>query len=201
MIGVGSESYEYDALGRLVSADDDVHEPLGFVYDGLSRLVSETNHGTTVQYTYDANNNRISLSASGVAQEFSYDALDRLTQAHHNDTRIATYEYTGLEHRTTIHGNDRTTTMTYDPRMRLRTLIHGGDGFDAQLGQYTYTYDPVGNIIGDGQQIYRYDSLDRLTHESYLQQTQRNGTQSTRFHAYVYDPMGNRIQRKSHIEF
>ena len=57
-------------------------------------------------------------------------------------------------------GNGVNTNYAYDGLLRLSGLNHtSGSG---TLASRSYGYDPVGNILSDGQRSYGYDTIDRL---------------------------------------
>ena len=108
-----------------------------YVYDALSRLVSETitDGGTvrTIAYTYDANGNRLSRNDSGGENTaYAYDENDRMTAA-------------------------GTRTLAYDANGRLTSETGPGVA-------RAYAWDAFGRLAGvqDGatEVLYAYDPLD-----------------------------------------
>jgi RHS repeat-associated protein len=81
-------SYQYDALGNLLSVSQGSLNPRTFVYDSLSHLTSSVNpESGTMSYTYDANGNMVLSKGPAPNQTnpavtggngYSYDALNRL---------------------------------------------------------------------------------------------------------------------------
>ena len=94
-------NYTYNALGDLVlviqhGTSTDTARQRSFTYDSLSRLITATNpEAGTLSYSYDANGNVSSKTApqpgapAGSTQtlttNFSYDALNRLTDKYFSD--------------------------------------------------------------------------------------------------------------------
>lgn len=96
-------SYQYDALGNLLSVSQGGLNPRAFVYDSLSRLTSSTNpESGTSTYTYDANSNLTSKTAPKpnqtsssvtVATTNQYDSLNRITSKSYNDGATPTANF------------------------------------------------------------------------------------------------------------
>jgi YD repeat-containing protein len=106
--------------------------------------------------------------SSGALQRtirYAYDGLLRLTGAQESGstTNQYSYAYDLAGNRTGVTVNGVTTTYGYDEANQV-------------LG---WTYDQVGNLLGDGVTTYTYDALHRLT------ETQRAG--SSQFYRYMGD--------------
>ena len=84
--GTSTESFGYDANGDVtsdvVARGADVGKSETYLYDALGRLYQKGgNHGQTLTYGYDGNGNVISLAnAAGHTASYQYDALNRLTK-------------------------------------------------------------------------------------------------------------------------
>jgi YD repeat-containing protein len=190
---VTSESYVYDALGRLTSGTNSISwntlSTLTFTYDTFSRLTSETSLSfvsnqtgstKTITYTYDNNSNITSLThPDGQIQTYTYDALNRNTTIGYSWQTIATYTYSGLTLTSLGYLNGRITNYTYDTLQRL-SGISGWAG----ITPYNYTYDDSSLITADGTKSYTYDNLKRLISAT--------PTASGTVEAYTYDKTGNR---------
>ncbi len=74
-----SLDYTLDAVGNPTQVVDSRLGTTGYVYDGLDRLVSETNASGTISYTFDPGGNRLTKSVGAVVTNYSYDAADQLT--------------------------------------------------------------------------------------------------------------------------
>ena len=143
--------YGYDALGNLASVNQGGLQR-SFVYDSLSRVVSASNpeSGTVCYATYsggacqnqggyDANGNLITKTdARGVTINYSYDALDRLTQKAYSGTTIS-YVYDATSPPCTIPGS-----FSYGgyPKPR-RTAMCDAAGNEA------WNYDQMGRALID----------------------------------------------------
>ena len=141
-------SLDYDALGRLTAFKDG---PTGTVIDGYSydatgnRLSAKVNTSTQ-SYTYPTTNHRLSavagaartydaigntLSIGATAQEFSYDATGRMSQAKRAGTVVMKYGYNGRGEQ--VRRVDKTNTYTlYD-----------------ESGHWLGNYDANGTSAGD----------------------------------------------------
>ncbi len=179
VVGTTSETYSYDPLGRVISANDSGSGRLDFAYDSQGHLVSETGSGTSVGYAYDPDGNLAKIVYPDLReQSYAYDALNRNTTIVFCGGTIATYAYTGILNTGVTYGNGKTMTQTFDGLNRLKTLNNG-------VNSYSYAYDGVGNMLSDGQKNYGYDSIYRLT--------QANDSMSgTVLENFAYDKAGNR---------
>jgi RHS repeat-associated protein len=167
-------SYQYDALGNLLSVSQGSLNPRTFVYDSLSRLTSSTNpESGTMSYTYDKNGN-MTLSTGPAPNQtnpavtggngYSYDALNRLYFM--NSTNNSLESNMWLYYDQSGHGNSigrltekgvfdlpvnnwfSNSTFTYDPMGRVTTLSECTTQ-NCPGGYYwslTYGYDFLGDV-------------------------------------------------------
>ncbi len=160
----------------------------------LTKLIDGLNHtvfDASASGNYDANNNLVqSADANGIAQQNSYDALNRLVKA------VANYNGTDTATKNT------TTQSAYDALDRLTQVIdpsnlattYGYDGLSnatslqsPDTGTSSTTYDAAGNVLThtDAKGIVStsiYDALNRLTGTSYSDSAQTNDNAT-----YAYD--------------
>ena len=88
---------------------------------------------------------------------YTYDVLGQLIQ---ENNHIYTYDRAG--NRTSVQTDDRREIYSYDRgRLRNRTVERQQDPAGSQT--YTYRYDAQGNTLGDGENTYLYDCLNRIT--------------------------------------
>ena len=193
--------FTYIATGQRASMSD----PSGFTtysYDLRDRLLSKATPQGTLTYTYDFQGNLTSIRSSntnGTAVDYAYDSLNRLSTV--TDRRLAngitsyTYDANGnLEGY--IYPNGVKTTHQYNTLNRLKNLTSANG--PTTLASYSYTLGPTGNrtkvVEFGGRTVdYAYDSLHRLTGETISASTV-NGSVS-----YVYDEVGNRLNRTSTV--
>jgi RHS repeat-associated protein len=152
-----STTYSYDVLDNLTGVDQ-TGQPRTFVYDALSRLVSETTPEagtTTFTYTsFDAIQTRI--DARNVSTTYGYDGLNRL--------QTVSYNTSGAQ------GVPPTTGVTISYRSTSPGKGQVQSISDA-AGSESYSYDDVGrvgtrtrNIQGSNYVIgYEYNQVNQLS--------------------------------------
>ncbi len=78
LASVNAASYKYDAGGNITQ----LNSVDSLIYDAADQLKSLTQNGSTTNYTFDAQGNRISVAPpSGATTTFTYDQANRLLQA------------------------------------------------------------------------------------------------------------------------
>lgn len=175
--------YGYDKASRLTSLTGKIStgtasDSQNFTYDAVDRLETHTlkNAAGTqlakITYGWDKDDNLTSKTTAGTAgagtNTYGYDHAGRLTAWTGPDGKTVDYGWDASGNRTKA--GDKT--YTYDERNR-RTF---GDGAD-----YTYTprgtlatetkngttseltFDAFDRLIADGDSLYTYDALDRVT--------------------------------------
>jgi RHS repeat-associated protein len=153
-------TYTYDAAGRLtgIALPNGVTTTQG--YDNADRLTSITHAkgGTTLEaisYALNAIGNRTSMTDGAGTTTWTYDAIDRLTNASYPNGDVTAYGYDAAGNRTTHTVNGVLTTNTFDAANRMTAS-----------GTATYTYDTNGNQTGRTlagvATTYSYDALNRL---------------------------------------
>jgi RHS repeat-associated protein len=194
--------FRYDSLGNLVSVEDP-DSLLTMTYDPFSRRTSVSTTrlpdqpGVTLNYTYDKNDNRLSMTGPTGQTEYVYDELNRLTHLTSPSMQTVTFDYDALGRRVQMSlPNGVTTSYTYDAASQLLSLVH-------QLGantmnSFAYTYDNVGNrttltqirsaVAAASPLHYVYDDLNRL-----MQATHPLSTNP--LESFDYDTVGNRELR------
>ncbi|MGY6274216.1 RHS repeat-associated core domain-containing protein [Methylomonas sp. MgM2] len=155
--------YGYDANGNRLALTEPNGNATSYVYDGLNRLVQETNAaGDQTLTTYDGVDNVITVTAPNFnVTTHTYDALDRLIQVNDSVGRVANYGYDPEGNRLSERdGNGNGTDNVYDSIYRLIQVT------DA-LGHNTfYDYDAVGNLLQITDRAlhatcYHYDDINR----------------------------------------
>ena len=186
--------FAYDSMGNLASVEDP-NSSLAMTYDQLSRLISVFTTGSpnqpdvTLDYTYDKNDKRLSMTGPTGQTEYLYDELNRLTHLTSPSVQTVMLDYDALGRRTRMSmPNGVRTSYTYDAASRLLSLVH-------QLGantinSFAYTYDNVGNRTSKtdnaGTADYTYDPLNRLVEAM-------NPFLSNPVEVFTYDEVGNRV--------
>jgi len=149
-----SFSYTYDAVGNRKS----VTTPAGtetYVLDALNRITSATyTNGDLVEYTYDADGNRLTKKLNGVSQNtYTYDNADQMTS---DGSTSYTYDANG---NMTAAGSN---TYGWDYANRMTSAAIGGT-----TTTYTYAGDDVRarKTVGAATTNYLWDrqaGLERL---------------------------------------
>ena len=172
--------YFYDYTGRATKyteTGEDFSHTVAYTYNSdnnLSQLV-ETVNGTTytTSYTYDKDNRITAKTTNGITEEYTYDALGRLTQQviKNGDAVQQTKTYTY-----------KSGTSGTSSQIATYTVASG-----AYSVTYTYQYDDNGNIISisDGSSLltYAYDSANQIIRE--------NTTSDDYTKVWTYDNAGN----------
>ena len=204
----GTLSYGYDAHGNVMSMQSGNANGAWVEYgwDQLNRVASVMDRrlavGTTT-YTYDPVGNRLrTVYPNGVAHDFRYDPLERLTSVPvTTGSGSGTFGYTlgAAGHRTAATGlNGRTSTYGYDAIYRLLSESITADPTAANNGTIGYGYDAVGNRLSMTSTLgvipgrtYTYDANDRLGGDTF----DANGnTLTSGGYSYTYDYEDRLIQ-------
>ncbi|MEU6715642.1 RHS repeat-associated core domain-containing protein, partial [Nonomuraea sp. NPDC046802] len=177
-------TYRYDPAGNLASltaaTGTTTTDTQIFTYDDMDRLKTQTlTQGTIsgqqlakITYGWDKDDNLTTKTTAGTAgagtNTYAYDHAGRLTSWTAPGGATTAYEWDAAGNRTKA-GN---ATFTYDERNRLTS----GDGTDytytargtlassTKAGVTTnYTFDAFDRLIADGDSLYSYDALDRMT--------------------------------------
>ncbi len=181
-------------------------------YDAVGRLESETRQTwdtstwqdvAITSHTYDVASRLTALthidgSANPLATYlYNYDALNRLTsKVEDNNTTSYAYDTT---HQLT---EDGTATYSYDANGNRTNAGYatGTGNRTINDGVWTYTYDAEGNVIKkskgafDETWEYDYDHRNQLTGAAF---SATDGGSVTTQVTYVYDALGNRIERSA----
>ena len=95
------------------------------------------------------------MPAGPVTIDYTYDPLNRLTQADYSTGDFYHYSYDAVGNRMSeaqsVRGQALTATYTYDEANRL-----------ASVNGVNYTWDANGNLLNDGVNAYTYDDANRL---------------------------------------
>ncbi|MDT8718752.1 RHS repeat protein, partial [Clostridium sp. 19966] len=189
-------NYKYDlALNMVDKLDRNLNETI-YTYDSrkllLSREVLQTKD--KVSYLYDSLENRIKMTDSTGATDYTYDNNNWLTKISKNNVSQLCYTYDELGNILTImDSKGYVTTNEYDNCSRLKNVKYS-------LGTVTkittYNYDKNGNreaIIYDGgvTESYSYDKNNKL---KAVQNKDPNGKLISSY-SYQYDLAGREISK------
>jgi RHS repeat-associated protein len=196
-------NYNYDAASQLVSLNDS-NSAYSYIYDLNGRPIEVNNFGTpgvpniTLNYTYDAVGNNLAVTDTlGGVENFSYDALNRVTTITQSgndieDKRVdLTYDkadqMTAMTRYNDLAGTQLVaqSNYTFDDFGRLTDLVHESES--NILANYNWIYDEASRITQftstDGIINYTYDNLAQIISADSTQQNDES---------YSYDDNGNR---------
>jgi RHS repeat-associated protein len=186
-------SFTYDLAGRRTVVTDERGKPTTYAYDAAYRVTGITDAANqTTSYGYDAMSNQTSVTdALSRVTNYEYDDFNRLKKityppAEPGASRLfetIAYDADGnITSRTDTAG--RATSYVYDGVNRLTSTT------DAANKTTTFVHDALSRVTSltdaiNQQYQFAYDALGRET------QITRGGVSMS----YVYDEVGNRIQR------
>jgi RHS repeat-associated protein len=182
--GTGSETYQYDLLGRET---------------GLTKVVGGVSYPLTYQYNYAGELKQVQYP-SGRAVSQAFDALARLSQVSSGTTNYlsnaiynAASEPTGFQY-----GNGVQAAFTYNAQMQLQTLAYTKSGSAIFSLTYNYGTGDNGQIQGITDNVdngrtaaYTYDAWSRLK----TAQTPGSTNYPQWGLSWGYDRYGNRLNQ------
>ncbi len=143
--------YVYDAGDRLRQVIDSTAGTIVREYDSLDRVTSETTPEGRIDYTYDLDGRRDTMTVAGapaITYAYGYDDAHRLTSITQG-TSVVVMTYDNADRRATLTlPNGIVTTSEYDHANQLTGLTYTLG--PTTLGTLTYTYDEVGNRTSVG---------------------------------------------------
>jgi len=159
----GVTAYTYDNMDRVQTRTDPLSKAESYQYDPAGNLIlfrDRKLQATT--YTYDALNRRTNATyADGSSTTYTYDAGNRMTQINDSTAGIITRGYDGLDRLTSEQTPQGTVGYTYDTASRRATMTVPGQA------QVVYTYDNANRLtqITQGSSIvqFGYDTANRRT--------------------------------------
>jgi len=184
--------YDYDAANNLKSVTAPSGKKTTYGYDELNRLksISYSDGTPSVAFTYDGNDNRMSMTDGSGTETYTYDPLNRLeTVTRGTDTLGYEYNEAGSVRQRT-YPDGTVVHYTYDDNGWLGTGVTGAK-------TTSYQYDEAGNLTktilpsGNGHVENRtYDRAGRLT----LVENVKGGTTLSRFAYSTLDNVGNPLR-------
>ena len=156
-------TYEYTKTGDLKKVDTPMLHTT-YAYDGDRNLTALRTTASMEGmeklladnvYRYNKNGQRTEKTTLAGTTKYTYDVLGQLIQ---ENNHIYTYDRAG--NRTSVQTDDRREIYHYDRgRLTTRTVERAQDPAGKT---YTYRYDAQGNTLGDGENTYLYDCLNRI---------------------------------------
>jgi RHS repeat-associated protein len=208
-------SFTYTPTGKRLSMTDASGITSYTVYDNRNRLKTKATPEGTLNYTYDAHGNLLTITSSntnGASMSYTYDVLNRLATA--KDLRMAalggpttatSYGYDPASNLTGIgYPNALQTSNIFDTLNRLTQTCTAASSpacsASQKLASYSYTLGLAGNRTGvaelNGRTVsYAYYNDYRLQTETVANDPAGNNGQES----YTYDAVGNRKTLNSTI--
>ncbi len=187
------EVYQYDGMGRTVRAENN-RAVTERSFDSASRLISETQDGQTLGYTYDGRGNlQTVLYPGGRMVTNTFDAMSRLTVVADTSGPIATYVYDGLNRIVQRdYANHTRATVEYDATKHVTRVknVRDPSGANVTLDDRRFTWDRTFNKTSRADlpaaetNAYSYDSVNRMI------ASVKTGPQAISYHL---DAAGNRL--------
>lgn len=158
------ETYLYDPAGNLIKKTDRNLVDTAYIYDNLNRLIMQVAGKSVDEYSYDANDNRITETNPNVTINYTYDILNRVTQKVTTGVSNSSVSYKYDKEGNKINVTDSAEgniSYAYDAMNRLSTVTSNN-------ATTSYTYDAVGNrksfsLPNGVTTTYEYDSRNLLT--------------------------------------
>ncbi len=178
----GSISYTYDGADRRATMTVAGQTAVSYTFDNADRLTGVTQGSANVSIAYDNANRRTSLTLPNSAvMEYGYDTGSSLTGITYKlgtqTLGTLTYSYNPNGQRTAIGGTWARTNLP----AALTSASYDNANQIAMFGGTTFTYDPNGNLTGDGTRTYTWNARNQMI--------SLNGPVSASFQ---YDALGRR---------
>ncbi|MBK9293566.1 MAG: RHS repeat protein [Oligoflexia bacterium] len=190
-------NYAYDIRGNLVGVNN-LNSQITFGVDVADRVTSVNSQGlgagaslpqSTLQFNYDANNNRLSMTDnSGAAVLYNYDELNRLTSLRNHKAEVFSFNYDDMSRLISLSRPGSNSQFSFDNSNFISSINHVGTG---TIASFNYSRDGLGNVLSIntsyGLHSYGYDANSQLTSARHPASTGINDEN------YTYDSVGNRL--------
>lgn len=158
----------YDLAGNLATIKDAANRTTTYTYNKdnqLTKVAYSDGVTPTVEYEYDANGNRTSMTDGTGKTTYTYDQLDRITETKDGHGNVVGYEYDLANEQTKIkYPNGKAVERSYDKAGRLHSvadwLEHTTSFAYDQNTNLTATTFPTGT---SEQDTYGYNEADQQT--------------------------------------
>ncbi len=209
--GTTSETRTWDALGRMVSVQNNTYRnefeytDLGLdslIHSHAQSFVGPSPATKTVKYTYDSNGNKATEAYPQVlALTYSYNAIDRMSSITDGTNTIAAFTHMGLRPNGATLQNGSTSSTSYTGFRGEQQSIHHKRSNQTTVGQFDYAYDAGHNATyerfggtGSTGDAFAYDATERVVTKwagSATPATPATGNYANKFD-FAYDDDGNR---------
>jgi len=137
-----SQSFSYDALNRLITANGG-YGSLGYDYDAVGNRLSETRNGSNDTYQYETTSNRLTgITRANGNRNFTYDAAGNPVQRTADNNSTQTYSFNKANRLSSVSVNGtQAATYIYNPlgQRVLKTFANGA--------KENYHYNESGQLI------------------------------------------------------
>lgn len=191
-----TESYAYDAAGRMITRTDRMGTETVWTYDARGRILTETVGDDAVSRKWDDNGNLLTLTDATGITTYTYDALNRLLTKQDPLVGILSYVYDRTASLPAGHVGERMTDAAghitdtvYDSMGRISHVISGtGSGTHSATYAYTDTGLRESLVYDSGvREDYTY-TVDGLLESLINRKGDGTGIDS---YAYTYDAARN----------
>ena len=168
---------EYDTAGNLKASTDAAKRTTTYTYDAGNRLKEITysdGKTPTIKLEYDKDSDRTGMTDGSGTSKYTFDQLDRLTEAKDGHGDTTKYEYDLANEQTKItYPNTKAVTRTFDKDGRLEKVT------DWSSHATKFTYDPDSELKATifpsetkGEDTYSYNDADRMSEAKMLKSTE-----------------------------
>ncbi len=190
-------SYGYDELGRLVSHSTSGAGAETFQYDAIGRVVARSDDLGSFSLAYLGQTNQIAQrqllpAGSSLKTQWSYlnNAGDRRLESISN-VGLSTSQYSNFHFATNpiqqiISVSEETDSTSVYPTAGSQTASYNNLNQATAISGQALSYDANGNLLSDGARTYSWDAENRLIGITYPSQA---GKQT----AFTYDGIGRRV--------
>ena len=205
-------TYSYDAAGNLLAANDN-DSGLSFAYDNRDRLITATTDGTVgpqpgimLSYSYDALGQRQSLSDSlGGIWTYGFDEKSRVTSITAPWGDVHNMEYDPAGRRTELTNQSGRATLAAYADDRLSQLEHFMSGAPVARSGFDYAADGQISLLRDLEDVTASRSLSYDAKNQLIQVARgtpvTDGGAPVPVEDYAYDPVGNRTESTSSLDY
>ncbi|MDH3976663.1 MAG: hypothetical protein OEV42_20560, partial [Deltaproteobacteria bacterium] len=169
----------YDANNNVITVTESKRDVDGITvmdatentYDDFDRLDTSNQRGMLIDYAYDNNGNRTSVSTTAGTTAYTYDSRNRVATAT-ADTLVTSYGYYADGKKDTVtYPNGTDVKYTYHLTNRVESIVNKVTADSSVISSYAYEYDSNGNRTSQVEvqngvtetTTYNYDDLDRMT--------------------------------------
>ncbi|HEU4834353.1 MAG TPA: fibro-slime domain-containing protein [Pyrinomonadaceae bacterium] len=178
-------SYTYDAVGNRLTLNDN-GSTITYSYNANDQLTSD---GVTT-YAYDTNGNTLSRTVGSASVRFDYDGRDRLTKVTQPDNTTVTYVYDADGIRVRSTGPNGSTNYVVDPARPVPQVVVETNGSGQIVASYTYGLELISQRRNGVDSFYLADALgstraltnsqgavtDRYSYDAFGQMLSSTGT-------------------------